>query len=163
MATDIISLNNIQDSEFLTMFEQSRSLLPTSLSETDRKVIIFELGKMAMLRGERVGDYAFELWVERFAESGYSHREIIEIIELGKDLKKYGAQLLAYGDLISEYEKQRKEEEGEDYRLSINWRQFFRVLRLYEQIEERQMLSTGKNRAELRESHIARIEENNQT
>jgi len=123
------------------------------LGETDKKIIMLELGKLAMLRGEKVGDYAFELWVEKFGESGYSPQEIIEIIELGKNMKKYGGQLLAYGDLISEYVKLRKEEKEDEYKMSIDWFQFFRVLRIYEKIEADLMLSTGKTAEELREDY----------
>lgn len=59
---------------------------------------------MVMLRGEEVGDYNFELWVEYFIEQGYPFVNILEMIEYGKRMKKFGTNRLAIGDLISEWE-----------------------------------------------------------
>lgn len=59
---------------------------------------------MVLLRGEEIDEYNFELWIEYFTEQGYSKLDILDIIECGKRMKKFGTNKLAIGDLISEWE-----------------------------------------------------------
>jgi len=83
---------------------------------------------MALLRGEKIDDYNFELWFEYFTEQGYSYEAIIEMINIGKTVKRYGSNKLAIGDLIELYNEKHEGEENKN----INWTEFFRVLKIYE-------------------------------
>lgn len=60
---------------------------------------------MSLLRGENIEDYIFELWIEYFQEQRYSKEIILEIIDCGKRMTKYGNNKLAIGDLLTEWEK----------------------------------------------------------
>ena len=95
------------------------------LDSAKRGEIAAELSKMALLRGESVDDYYFELWVEQFGKDGYEYDVIMKIIDNGINCRKYG-KVLAYGDLISAYKEKEQLK-------NINWREFLRVLKIYEE------------------------------
>lgn len=64
------------------------------------------------LRGENFeNDYKpfFGDWLNYWAKNGFYKEQILEMIEVGKSLSKYGSTKLAIGDLISKWEKNNKE------------------------------------------------------
>lgn len=133
------AIKKVELHESLTNLINSFATL--QLSNENKKNISVELGKMALLRGESISDYNFELWIEYFTEQGYEYSQIIEIINLGKSLKKFGGNILSIGDLISLY--QEKQEEPEN----LNWKQFFKMLKIYEEkaLNDIQTLCGGKH------------------
>lgn len=96
------------------------------LTTNEIKYMVTELSKLILLRGESIQDYNLELWIERLQTDGYSYKQIMEIIHYAGDLKKYGTQLLAYGDIIDNYKKIKDEVK------KIDWIEFFRILEIYE-------------------------------
>jgi len=52
----------------------------------------------------------------------------MDIINRGKDLKKYGGVKLSVGDLIDKYEKINEDQKDDP----INWTQFLKTLLIYE-------------------------------
>lgn len=115
---------------------QSGSLSRRLFSKDQRIKIAEKLGDLADLRNESVEDYAFEKWIDKFAECGYSFREVEEMIGMAAGLQKYGRELLAFGDVISNYERQRKET---SYKLKHE--EFIRMLRHYE-MQNKTLLET---------------------
>jgi len=113
------------------------------LSAEDKKLILIKLGKLALIRGESINDYNFELWLEYFCDKGLMLSEIIEMISAAQDLKKYGDVKLSVGDLIDNYEKL-KETKKE---VPINWTQFLKILEIYERkaLEQINKLAGGNH------------------
>lgn len=109
------------------------------LTSDERGHIAAQLSRMALLRGESVEDYFFEMWVEQFGQDGYSYEEVLRIIQFGINSRKYG-KVLAYGDLISSYREAKELK-------NINWQEFVRVLKIYEEkaLGVIQQLSGGKH------------------
>jgi len=109
------------------------------LTDSEKALILIELGKLAVIRNEDVEDYCFELWLETL-EPKYTLPEIIEMIISARDLKKYGDIKLSCGDVIDNYEKNKKE-------TPVSWVQFLKMLSIYEKkaFEDIQKLAGGKH------------------
>lgn len=104
--------------------------LKSSLIEYPNKQLLeqiaIELTKLCELRSEKFNDYNFELWLDRMNEKEMTYLEILEFIEIAKDLPKLGNNLLSFGDVYYRYEK--KKEEGN----KISWTDFLNKLAEYQ-------------------------------
>lgn len=97
-----------------------------SLTDNEKKVIAVELGKLTLLRQEKVSDYNFELWIEYFEDAGMTFPEIVQAIKGSRELKKYGGTLLSVGDVVDNYR------EAEATERQVSWTTFLRELSKYE-------------------------------
>lgn len=96
------------------------------VSPEEIQQISSELIILCKLRGEEPEDYNFEFWLNQWLNSGYSYKQIKEMIEVAKEMKKFGREKLAYGDIVGEWLSRSENIQ------SINWTEFMRILKLYE-------------------------------
>lgn len=95
------------------------------LNNADKTEINKQLGVLCFLRGEEIDDYDFEVWLDYWATNGYTKTQVLEMIELGKRLPKYGTVKLAIGDLITNWEK------NFDKQNNISWQVFLDCLNIF--------------------------------
>lgn len=109
-----------------TLQTQSRSLSATSLNNDEKKLIAVNLGKLVLLRQEKISNYNFEIWFEYFEEKGMSFPEVMQAVKMAGDLKRYGGNLLSVGDVVDNFEANIEVEK------SVSWTTFLRMLSTYE-------------------------------
>lgn len=100
-----------QDS-FITL-RKSFSQLKINSQEIDRIAVCFQ--QLLFLRNETIEQYPhIDQWFEYFSTNGYNAGQIIEMLELAKELPVY-KKPLGLGDVITKYQKTREESIGIKY------------------------------------------------
>lgn len=64
---------------------------------------------MVLLRNEHPNNYNLEVWLDYWKSEGYNFTQIIEMLEVGKGMPKYGGNVLGMGDLITAWKKTKEE------------------------------------------------------